>query len=510
MRPAVHGGRVRGDHVEAVQGQAAGHRGEQAAPVGGGHRHPVAVEVHGRQRPGRPARGRAPAASGSTPVSSAVCTRRTSSAISRPFQSDQAAGPVARGVGAGQRVQQVEGGGVADRLGDRGDGHRVAQVAAGGHLGQQQVQPDQLLDQRDVRGRQPDPGGDRGGDRRADDAVVAGQALADVVQEARRSAAGRAGPPRGRSRSASCGRLHQVPVEGEPVDRVVLRAGCASGPTPAASASTRPYRSQVSQVGTSAGAGAEQGDQRGPGGRRPGRGQRRAERGQPLAGGPGDRQPGGGGRGGHPQRQARIRAGADRGAGEHQLAVLFDHVAGDRAARRAAGGAAPARPTRSRSAARQASSRACATVRASPATRRSSASPSSQVEQRRRRRRAPGRRSRSTRRPTARCSASRVSSRRRCGGAHGGRAWRRRPRRRRSPRSMPHVPQAAGGLLEVALQQERQLAVRLPAGGGELPQRGQWRGPRCAATGRRRRRSARRRAPRRRRRAGRRAGRARP
>ena len=37
----VHGGRVGRDHVEPVQGEAAGHRGEQARPVAGGDHHPV-------------------------------------------------------------------------------------------------------------------------------------------------------------------------------------------------------------------------------------------------------------------------------------------------------------------------------------------------------------------------------------------------------------------------------------------------------------------------------------
>ena len=64
------------------------------------------------------------------------------------------------------------------------------------------------------------------------------------------------------------------------------------------------------------------------------------------------------------------------------------------------------------------------------------------------------------------------------------------------------VAQAAGGLLEVALEQERQLAVGLPAGRGELPQRRAGGGPRCAATGRRRCATAGRPAPGRRRRAG--------
>ena len=48
-RPAVDRGRVGGDHVEPVHGQARGDRAEQPAPVGRGHRDPVAVQVHGGQ-----------------------------------------------------------------------------------------------------------------------------------------------------------------------------------------------------------------------------------------------------------------------------------------------------------------------------------------------------------------------------------------------------------------------------------------------------------------------------
>jgi hypothetical protein len=48
QRTTVHRGCIRAEHLEPVQRQAAGHRGEQAAPVGRGDRDPVAVQVHGR------------------------------------------------------------------------------------------------------------------------------------------------------------------------------------------------------------------------------------------------------------------------------------------------------------------------------------------------------------------------------------------------------------------------------------------------------------------------------
>ncbi len=84
-------------------------------------------------------------------------------------------------------------------------------------------------------------------------------------------------------------------------------------------------------------------------------------------------------------------------------------------------GAARCRPERSRSAARQASSRAWLTVRASPATSRRSASPSSAPSSRATPSRSCATR-RSTRRPTCWCSASRVSSSRRCAAYTAGRS----------------------------------------------------------------------------------------
>ena len=290
-------------------------------------------------RPGRAAPGRVRAARAAAPVSSAVCTRRDQLGHqpALPVRPGGRAGGVR--VGAGQRVQQVQGGGVADRLGDRGDGDRVAQVAAGGHVRQQQVQPDQLLDGGDVGRRQADPGGDLGGDRGADDAVVAGQALADVVQE--RADQQQVGPVHLAGVGGRLvGGLDQVPVQGEAVHRVVLRQAAHPGPL------RQPGVDQAVPVaglpgGQQARAGAEQRDQRGAGRRRPRRRQRRAEGGEPFAGGAGDRQLHGGGRGGHPQRQAGVRDRADRGTRQHQLAVLLDHVAGDRARGRRPGRRCP-------------------------------------------------------------------------------------------------------------------------------------------------------------------------
>ncbi len=81
--------------------------------------------------------------------------------------------------------------------------------------------PDQLADHRHVGGGQPDRGRDRRGDRGAGRTVVAGQALADVVQEGGQHEQVGAGHLAG-VRGGLGGGLDQVPVDGVEVHRVVL------------------------------------------------------------------------------------------------------------------------------------------------------------------------------------------------------------------------------------------------------------------------------------------------
>ena len=155
--------------------------------------------------------------------------------------------------------------GVADRLGDRGDGDRVGQVAAGGHVGQQQVQPDQRADQRRPRSAgRPIRVAIARGDRRADAAVVDRAApcrcrAGDAPSSSRSGPLHLAGVPAG-----LVGRLHQVPVEGVAVHRVVLRQAAQPGPL-GQPAVDQPVPVAGLPGGHQAGTGAEQGDQRGAG-----------------------------------------------------------------------------------------------------------------------------------------------------------------------------------------------------------------------------------------------------
>src|SRR5690606_40750363 len=86
------------------------------------------------------------------------------------------------GVGLGEGVQQFQGAGRGDGVGDRADGGRVVQVAPGGRLDEEQVVAHQRGDHLDVVGVEADAGGHVPGDDLAGHRVVAGTALADVVQ----------------------------------------------------------------------------------------------------------------------------------------------------------------------------------------------------------------------------------------------------------------------------------------------------------------------------------------
>ena len=87
------------------------------------------------------------------------------------------------GVGLGQRIEEAQRGEVARGFGDVGDGVVVGEVAAGGHVGQQQVVADHLLEHLGVAFGEAHAGAHDRHLLDADVDVVARVALADVVQE---------------------------------------------------------------------------------------------------------------------------------------------------------------------------------------------------------------------------------------------------------------------------------------------------------------------------------------
>ena len=169
----------------------------------------------------RPARSR-PGARGRS--------RSTRSATRPAFQGPQAEGPVARLSASVERGEEVEGQPVAGGAGDAGDGGRVVEVAPGGRVGQQQVVAHQVDEDRDVGGREAHAGRDALDDLHADGRVVAGEALADVVQRVCRSSSrsGRSTVSVSSAASAAASRRCRSTVIG--VVGVALRLVAHGGP----------------------------------------------------------------------------------------------------------------------------------------------------------------------------------------------------------------------------------------------------------------------------------------
>lgn len=253
---------VGGAHGEAVQGQDAGFSRRAAPPAGRGR--PSAAPrrpAPGRAAPPRPrwasrrgcagpgrdrryVRPRSPAA----PAPRSARPRRAAPARAPreprgdPFDQvgDESAAPGAPGggpggqrVGLGQRVQQFQGPGAADRVGDRADGLRVVQIAPGGGLDEQQVVPHEGGDHGGVAGVEPEPGGHVPGDGLACSPSGHRASPCRCRAAARRPAAGRGGAPGGSARR----RVQRSRPGGGPRSR--CGRGCAAGgsgpaPSPAA------------------------------------------------------------------------------------------------------------------------------------------------------------------------------------------------------------------------------------------------------------------------------------
>ncbi len=182
---------------------------------------------------------------------------------------------------------------------------------------------------RDVGLGEAHPRPDRRGHRLPRHAVVAGIALADVVQQ--RGDQQQVGPVdvAGELRRGGGG-LDQVPVDGEPVPGVALRQGAHLVPL-GQQPGEQPLLVELLEDGDGRAAAGQQPEE-GPahlGG--PGLGHRRGVHGQHLERVRGEQQvgPRGGGRGA--QQQARVRGGL-RALGEHDLVALPDDALGERLA----------------------------------------------------------------------------------------------------------------------------------------------------------------------------------
>ena len=112
-----------------------------------------------------------------------LSARSTRSATSPAFHAPQAEGPVARLSASVRAPSRWRVDAVAGGPGHAGDGGRVIEVAAGGGVGQQEVVAHEVDEHVDVVGREAHPGGNALDDLHADLGVVAGEALADVVEQ---------------------------------------------------------------------------------------------------------------------------------------------------------------------------------------------------------------------------------------------------------------------------------------------------------------------------------------
>ena len=180
--------RLRRQHVQIVQRQRAGDAAERAGRVGTDGDELIAVEAHPHLAG---AHARQHLARGEQPPGDLV-DRAATQHVADPF--DQIGhqlglpwaprgGSRGQRVGLGQRAEQLERAQVADGLGDGGQRGRVGQIAARGDIGQQQVMAHQRGQHLGVLGRQPHARPDGLHQRNADLGVVAGVALADVVEQ---------------------------------------------------------------------------------------------------------------------------------------------------------------------------------------------------------------------------------------------------------------------------------------------------------------------------------------
>ncbi len=316
-------------HVERVQREHAGGAVEHADGVGRGDDHLVTADLDGEL-------------SGFGEGAALVVDQRLRGrrftlehgADAGDQIGDQPGLPVApcrrarcRGVRDRQRMQQVEQlTGPIDRVGHRGHGHRVAEVAAGRGVRQQQVVTGQGGYRRDIVGRQAHALPDPFGMHRADDRVLARVALADVVQQGAEQQQIGARHLAGELRGLR-GRLEQMPVDGEAVHRIVLGLAAHGVPFGNEAGEQTGVIERLEHLNRGL-AGAEHGDEVVAHVGRPRDRNGRRHGGEPFECEGAERQAVLGGSTGGAQGKPRV--GARFGvAGENHLAVLGDDVLGE-------------------------------------------------------------------------------------------------------------------------------------------------------------------------------------
>src|SRR5690606_32681584 len=215
-----------------------------------------------------------------------------------------------------------------DRGGDGLHGDGIVDVAAGGGLGQQQVVADERLQDGDVLFGEAEACCDVAGDDRAGGGVVAGPALADVVQERAHEGEVGAGDVAGEGGGARGG-LHEVAVDGEPVHGVALGAVADAFPVGQQPDDQSGLVERLPDA-DGGGPGAEQGHERVAGGGGPRLPRQGGVFGEAGHGGGSERQARLGGRGGDTENERGV---VEIGApGQHDLALVLDGPVPDRPA----------------------------------------------------------------------------------------------------------------------------------------------------------------------------------
>jgi hypothetical protein len=329
--------RVGGEDLETVERERARDPAEQAGPVGGHDGHDRVVDAHAQTARGL---GQQPAVVGRREARRLGPSAFEGGADPPDQLHDEVLLPRGpRGVAGGARVrlsqrgEDLEGVTVADGFGDGHDGGFVADVAPGRGVGQQQMVPHEGDEHVDIARREPQPGPDAGHELHPGVGVVTRVALAQVVEpRAHEQQVGARHAPG--ERGGARDRLAHVPVDGEAVVGVALGPAAHGLPLGQDAHQQSPLIERLEHL-DGVGARAQQRHQGVPGRVGPGLGAVLASRphpvgGQAVEGATGDRRARLRRRRSEVEQQHTIAAGVDVGR-ERDLAVAQHHPRRQRA-----------------------------------------------------------------------------------------------------------------------------------------------------------------------------------